>query len=162
MARLPFRRHAASVVPARQPVLPWLAPLRPYAAVGTGGLLGSTIRFAISTYAVTAWGAGFPWGTLLVNVAGSFLIGLYLTLDVERFAQRATPRLFFATGFCGGMTTFSVFSLEAITLASQKGLLAATAYVLASLVCALAAVVAGTYVARAAPGAQATSGRHRA
>jgi CrcB protein len=100
---------------------------------------------------VLAWlGPGFPWGTLLVNAAGSWLIGLYATLTGPEGRYPAGPVAgqFVAAGFCGGFTTFSIFSLESIRLleAGAHGL--AGAYVLASVVLWLLAVLAGHLLAQ--------------
>ncbi len=90
----------------------------PYAAVGLGSALGALARHHVSVALVEAMGAGFPWGTLSVNVAGSFLIGVLAAVvepDGCLKASRAL-RLFALTGFCGGFTTFSLFNLETLLL----------------------------------------------
>jgi fluoride exporter len=87
-------------------------------AVALGAALGSVARFLITVGLVQLLGPGFAWGTLAVNVLGSFLIGLYATLtgpDGRLLASPAT-RQFVLTGFCGGFTTFSIFSLETLLL----------------------------------------------
>jgi CrcB protein len=85
-------------------------------AVALGAALGSVARYLCSLGAHHLLGAGFAWGTLAVNIAGSFLIGLCAVL-VEpggRFALGPAARQFLLTGFCGGFTTFSIFSLETL------------------------------------------------
>jgi CrcB protein len=86
-----------------------------YAVVAIGSVIGSVLR-ALASLAALAWlGPAFPWGTLSVNIVGSFVIGLYAALtgpDGRIFAS-AYQRQFVMTGICGGFTTFSVFSLEA-------------------------------------------------
>lgn len=136
-------------VPARERWLARLAPLAPYAAISAGAVLGADVRYAVGLWAAGHWGAAFPWGTLLINVTGSLLLGFYLTLVTERFAGRATTRLFVATGFCGAYTTFSTFSYETVTLVQGGAVLAAVAYVLGSLALGLHAVGAGILAARA-------------
>lgn len=94
---------------------------RLFLAVGLGGMLGSVARALVSIALLHLMGPGFAWGTLAVNVAGSFLIGLYATLTEPGGRIFTTParRQFVLAGFCGGFTTFSIFSLETLLLAEQ-------------------------------------------
>jgi fluoride exporter len=87
-------------------------------AVALGGALGSVARFLVAIGLVQLLGPGFAWGTLAVNVLGSFLIGLYATLTEPGGRLLASPaaRQFVLAGFCGGFTTFSIFSLETLLL----------------------------------------------
>ncbi len=94
--------------------------------VAAGGAAGSVARYLVSLLALSQLGAGFPWGTLAVNVAGSALIGLAAGAGLQGEA-----RLLLVTGFLGGFTTFSAFSLETAALAERAPPLAAL-YVLAS------------------------------
>jgi CrcB protein len=112
--------------------------------VAVGGAAGSAARY-LAGLAAAGLSADFPWGTLLVNVAGAFILGLALG------ALPAGPgRLLLGAGFCGGFTTFSAFSAEAVALA-ERGLVArAGAYAAASVALGLAAAAAGTAVGRAA------------
>ncbi len=89
-----------------------------YAAVAFGSALGGTARW-LAGEALHDWvGSGFPWGTLFVNATGSFLIGVYAALAVADGRLLASPRQrqFVMTGFCGGYTTFSIFSFETVRL----------------------------------------------
>jgi fluoride exporter len=96
--------------------------VRIYAAVGLGSALGAVARYLLSHWTVAALGPGFPWGTLAVNVLGSFLIGLYATLTGPDGRLMASParRQFFMSGFCGGFTTFSIFSLETLIMLERQ------------------------------------------
>ena len=94
-------------------------------AVGLGSAIGGTARWLVSDW-MQAWAVGgFPWGTLFVNVTGSLLIGWYAALTAPEGRLLAGPRQrhFVMTGICGGYTTFSIFSLEALLMA-QAGRLA--------------------------------------
>ena len=116
-----------------------------YLWVALGGALGSVVRYACSIGAARWLGATFPWGTLLVNVAGSFMIGLLaalLTAD-GRPALGSDARAFLMIGVLGGFTTFSSFSLETLTLARAGALGAAGANVALSLVLCLGGVWLG-------------------
>ena len=116
-----------------------------YIVVAVGGALGSTLRFFLANYCNVQVGGIFPWGILIVNVTGSFLIGFLFTLtqpDGRWFASPAT-RDFLIVGICGGYTTFSSFSLQTLNLAQDGEWLYAGANCVASLVLCLAAVWLG-------------------
>ncbi|MCO7245531.1 CrcB family protein [Halomonas sp. Mc5H-6] len=117
--------------------------LATYAAVGLGSGLGSALRFVISLSMAGSFGSAFPWGTLLVNVVGSGLIG-WLAGRIARApdAQRKRWQPFWVAGFCGGFTTFSLFSLEVVSLAQTQPRLA-FAYIAVSLPLWLVAVWVG-------------------
>lgn len=116
-----------------------------YLWVALGGALGSVARYAVSLGATRWLGAAFPWGTLLVNVAGSFAIGLLAALVTSdgRPALGSDARAFVMIGILGGFTTFSSFSLETLTLARNGALGAAAANAGLSLALCLAAVWLG-------------------
>lgn len=120
-------------------------PATLYLAVGLGGLLGSVTRALVSLGLLALLGSGFPWGTLAVNGVGSFLIGLYATLTGTGGCIR-TPtarREFVLSGFCGGFTTFSFFSLELVLMVTQGDPRLAGTYLAASLALWGVAVVLG-------------------
>lgn len=114
--------------------------------VALGGAIGASARYMTNLAALRLAGPGFPWGTLAVNVAGSFLMGLLVGLLAQRDAQRLAP--FLMTGVLGGFTTFSAFSLDALTLweRGQTGL--AALYVAGSVLLSLAGIVAGVAAGR--------------
>jgi CrcB protein len=87
------------------------------ALVALGGALGSVLRFLVAQAAVAWMGPAFPWGTLAVNLVGSFLIGLVQSLATESLVISEETRLFLATGVMGGLTTYSAFSYETVRLA---------------------------------------------
>jgi fluoride exporter len=114
-------------------------------AVGLGAALGSVARGAASVGLLHLLGPGFPWGTLAVNVLGSFLIGLYAAASESggRWVAGPVARQFVLSGLCGGFTTFSIFSLEALRLVHDGRLLLAGLHVGGSVVLWLAAVWIG-------------------
>lgn len=123
-----------------------------YLTIALGGALGSVLRFAMNEALSARFGRAFPWGTLSINVIGSFLIGLAAVLLVERWDLSPAVRLGLMVGVLGGFTTFSSFSLEVVNLAQNGALLRAMLYVLASVsVCVLAAA-AGIHLARTSLG----------
>ena len=135
--------------PAERAGIDWRQRAATPLAIGAGGFLGANARYLVGLWALERWGTAFPWGTLIVNVAGSFVLGVYLALVTERFAGRPATRLFVATGFLGAFTTFSTFSYEAVSLVSAGAPGAALAYVAGSLVIGLVAAAGGVLCAHA-------------
>jgi CrcB protein len=88
--------------------------------VGLGGFVGANARYLVGEWAQEKWGAGFPYGTFLINVTGSFILGLFATLSLS-LSWRPEWRLFVAIGFVGAYTTFSTFEYESIQLIAQGG-----------------------------------------
>lgn len=112
-----------------------------YLWIGLGSALGGMARHLVGGWALAAWGPGFPWGTFIVNVAGSFLIGLIagLAAVVGPPLLGENMKLFLGVGLCGGFTTFSAFSLQTLNLVEAGAWGAAALNVGASvLVCVLA------------------------
>ena len=108
-----------------------------------GGGIGSTLRYATQfLFAGRGITGSFPWTTFAVNVAGSFLIGLFYAL-AARLNLSDETKLFLTTGICGGFTTFSTFSNEGVGLLRQGFYGTFIAYVTASIVCGLAATFGG-------------------
>lgn len=116
-----------------------------YFLVAVGGALGSVLRFWISGVVAESSGQTFPYGTLVVNVSGSFVIGLFAALADSQGRWLVSPsiRLFVMIGLCGGYTTFSSFSLQTLTLAQEGEWLRAFANGAGSLLFCLAAVWLG-------------------
>lgn len=111
--------------------------------VALGGAVGSVCRYVVGVGALRLMGPSFPWGTLAVNVAGSFAIGILAELIVARFGASAELRLLLITGFLGGFTTFSAFALDAVTLFERGASLAAATYLILSIGASIAAAIAG-------------------
>lgn len=116
-----------------------------YFLIGLGGALGSMARHWLSVLMVSRAGNDFPWGTLLVNITGSFIIGFFATFTGAegRALASAENRLFVMTGLCGGFTTFSAFSLQTLNLAREGEWWRAGGNVAASVVVCLIAVWLG-------------------
>jgi CrcB protein len=118
-----------------------------WVAAFVGGGIGSVLRMGIGRWTLLQWGTGFPWGTLIVNVVGSFLIGL-LAARLAAFEVDHAARLFLVTGLLGGFTTFSAFSLDAMALWQRGQAGTAAAYVLSTLILSLAAAPLGFLAGR--------------
>jgi len=93
--------------------------------VTIGGGIGSASRYLVSTWAAARFGADFPYGTLIVNVVGCFIIGAFMTVATERLIVSPYWRLFVTVGIVGGFTTFSSFSYETIHLLQEADALRA-------------------------------------
>lgn len=106
--------------------------------IGTGGFIGSVLRYLLSQFVQGKFLSAFPFGTLVVNIIGCFAIGLIYGAS-EKGALNAEWRLFLATGICGGFTTFSAFSNETVALLRGGQALYAAAYVTASVLVGLIA-----------------------
>ena len=116
--------------------------------VMAGGALGTLARYVVSVLALPI-SRDLPWGTILINVVGSFVIGLFgtLTLARGRYPLPEEVRLLVMIGFCGGFTTFSSFSLQTLDLLREGAMLRAAVNVAASVALCVGAVAAGHAVA---------------
>ena len=114
-----------------------------YLIVFIGAGIGGALRHGVNLAAVRLLGYGFPFGTLVVNVLGSFLIGLLAGYFAYRTGLNQHLRLFLTTGVLGGFTTFSAFSLDAALLVERHSYALAAAYVIGSVVLALAGLFLG-------------------
>jgi len=122
-----------ATMPGKPSALPrWWDRLAPYLAVSLGGALGANLRYLVGLWAAARWSGAFPWGTLLINLTGSLLLGGLLTLLAARRPEPRLLRLFLATGLLGAYTTFSTFSAETVALAASRPLALAVAYVILS------------------------------
>jgi fluoride exporter len=119
-----------------------------YLLVAFGGAVGSVARYAVTAAATWCWGPAFPWGTIIINVVGSFIITFVGTLTAATGIFPASPemRVLVMVGFCGGFTTFSSFSLQTLELAQSGRPVGAAANVLLSVCVCLGAAWAGYYV----------------
>ncbi|HMK61389.1 MAG TPA: fluoride efflux transporter CrcB [Dissulfurispiraceae bacterium] len=116
--------------------------------VGVGGFLGAIARYLIAVWIGQAWGRSFPLGTFVINVSGSFLIGLLMTLFTERYAVDPALRLLFVVGFLGAYTTFSTFEYETGKLIEDSEWLFAALNVLLSVIVGYAGLKIGELIAK--------------
>jgi fluoride exporter len=119
-----------------------------YLVIGLGGFLGATTRYAVSLWIGQNWGRSFPLGTFFVNVTGSFLIALIMSLTTERFMVNPQWRLFLAVGFLGAYTTFSTFELETGSLLRDGEWAIALLNVVLSVVAGFIALKIGEIIAK--------------
>jgi CrcB protein len=120
-----------------------------YLLIGLGSALGGMFRYLCSGIAANLIGETFPFGTMIVNVAGSFIIGFFATLTGPdgRYFVSSDVRLFVMAGFCGGYTTFSSFSIQTLSLVNDGEFLYASLNVIGSVALCLLAVWAGSLLA---------------
>jgi CrcB protein len=125
-----------------------------YLWVAIGGALGSVARFWFANWMAVVTGAEFPWGTLVINIVGSFVISFFgvLTGTAARFSVPYEARVFVTVGLCGGFTTFSSFSLQTVELVRTGQPGRAAVYVLASVSLCLAGCALGVAAASALAG----------
>ncbi|WP_018466020.1 fluoride efflux transporter CrcB [Calidithermus timidus] len=116
-----------------------------YALIFLGGAVGSVLRYGLGAWVQRLGGSGFPWSTLLINVLGSLLIGLFLCFSAEG-ALSQEGRFLLAVGFCGGFTTFFTLCWETLTLMQNSQWLLALLYSQGSLWLGLLAVFAGYWL----------------
>ncbi|CAM5397413.1 MULTISPECIES: fluoride efflux transporter CrcB [Sphingobium] len=119
-----------------------------YLLVFVGSGIGGMLRHAVGLLALRCFGAAFPFGTLAINIVGSFLIGLVAEYWALKTGLPPSVRLFLTTGVIGGFTTFSTFSLEAVLLWERGQPLLAVTYVTASILLSIAALFAAHWLIR--------------
>lgn len=111
--------------------------------VGIGGFIGSIARYLVGGWFAARFGSAFPYGTFVINITGSFVIGFFLAFAQDRVSLSPYWRLFFAVGFVGGYTTFSTFEYESISLLQNGEMLLGAIYMIGSLVIGAVAAIGG-------------------
>ena len=111
--------------------------------VGIGGFVGSMLRYVSSRSIDEKFNSLVPYGTLTVNIAGSFVLGIIYAWAIRKTGNAENIRLFFGAGFCGGFTTFSAFAFENLNMLEQKLIASSVLYISVSLVLGIVAVFAG-------------------
>ena len=122
--------------------------IKNFLIVGLGGGVGSMLRYAVQKFFQAQTAAAFPTGTLLVNIAGCFLIGILWSLVSRSLTWNEEMKLLLMTGFCGGFTTFSAFTLEGIGLLKENKTALFFIYLTASVVGGLLATFIGIRIAK--------------
>ena len=119
-----------------------------YFVIGAGGFIGAITRYAVAIWIGQRWGRSFPLGTFVINVSGSFFIGLLMTLLTERFMANPLWRLLFVVGFLGAYTTFSTFEYETGKLLKDGEMLVGMLNVVLSVFFGFVALKIGEVIAR--------------
>jgi CrcB protein len=117
--------------------------------VALGGAIGASLRHLVNLASLRLFGPGFPWGTMTVNIVGSFAMGIFVELLARRLGGTQELRLLVATGLLGGFTTFSAFSLDVAGLWERGSGSIAFVYAVASVVLSISALFAGLAMSRA-------------
>lgn len=116
--------------------------------ISAGAVLGANARYWLGDWAAQKWGTAFPYGTLLINLTGSLVMGFFLTLATERFLIDPRWRLLIAVGFLGAYTTFSTYTWESINLISRGQWLAGLLNAFGSTLAGLIAVSLGVFLGK--------------
>ena len=119
-----------------------------YLVIGMGGFLGANARYLVANWAAERFGPFFPYGTFIINISGSFVLGVFMAFLQDRTFIHPNYRLFFATGLCGGYTTFSTFTYESLRLWQDGSYLLGAANLLGSLVIGMIGVFLGFALGR--------------
>lgn len=123
--------------------------MQAYLLIAVGGALGSVARYWMAGAIDERHSTGFPWGTVLVNILGSFVIGVAAALIAGRSGWGDNARLFVMVGICGGFTTFSSFSLQTLALLRDGDLLRAGGHIAVSVIACVVATWAGIALVQA-------------
>jgi CrcB protein len=123
--------------------------LSTYFWIALGATVGASARYFLSTVIARGYSSAFPYGTLLINITGSLVLGFFLVLSTERALMDPRWRLLVAVGFCGSYTTFSSYAFESFALLEQGQWLLSGINIVGSNTLCLAAVLAGAALARA-------------
>ena len=129
--------------------MPVLSSVSPLVLVAFGGGFGACLRYLVGRWAVTAMGAGLPFGTRMVNLSGSFAVGLLAGWLSRMDNGDEALRLLLGVGVLGGFTTFSAFSLEVFTMINRNEIGLAAAYAVSSVAGGVLALMTGVWLARA-------------
>ena len=116
--------------------------------IGIGGILGANARYLIAGWAAQRFGIAFPYGTFVINISGSFILGLFMALLQDRAFIHPNYRLFFATGFCGAYTTFSTLTYESLRLLQDGSVLLGLTNIVGSMVVGMLGVFFGFLIGR--------------
>ncbi len=119
-----------------------------YLLIALGAALGANARYLVGVWAADRFGADYPYGTLIVNITGSFILGFLLSLTTERLALSPELRFLLAVGFLGSYTTFSSYAVETLNLWREAGFWYGVRNVLLNNGVGLVFTLLGTYVAR--------------
>ena len=122
--------------------------MRPYMAIAIGGVLGCWARYAMTDLVQTIYGRDFPYATLSINVLACFLMGFLFVETLERLTISPVLRIGILTGFIGGFSTFSTFTMETLLLAEQGDAAKGVLYVVLSIILGMLATFGGVYIAR--------------
>tara|TARA_R110000787_G_scaffold1497_13_gene6536 strand:- start:19619 stop:19999 length:381 start_codon:yes stop_codon:yes gene_type:complete len=120
-----------------------------FLSVAIGGALGACARYGVAQVMLRQLGPGYPYGTLFVNIVGSFLMGVLIELIALRWSPSPELRVLLVTGFLGGFTTFSAFSLDVALMVEKGEMLSAAGYILLSVILSIAGLFAGLHLMRA-------------
>jgi fluoride exporter len=119
-----------------------------FVLISTGAILGANTRYWLGNWFAQKWGTSFPFGTLIINLSGSFLLGLFMVIATERLMIDPRWRLFFAVGFLGAYTTFSTYTYESISLMLTGQWLSGFCNLLGSSLLGLISVGLGVYIGK--------------
>lgn len=126
--------------------IPFSIMVKSILIAGLGGFIGTVLRFLISRYFQLSYASSFPWGTLLINLAGCFLVGIFFGISEKGNFMSSEWRLFLTVGFCGGFTSFSTFSNESFMLLQNYEILRFVLYTGLSLIFGLSFVFLGRLI----------------
>ena len=119
-----------------------------FIVVSLGAIVGANLRYILSRYAAKVLGPVFPYGTLIINITGSFIVGWFMIWTTQRVLVDPRWRLLVVVGFCGGFTTFSSYAFESMAYFEQGQWLLMTTNILANNLLCMAAAIAGMALAR--------------
>jgi fluoride exporter len=120
-------------------------------AVALGGAVGSVARYLVGIGSGILFGMAFPWGTLIINITGSFLIGTFVGLFALKWNLPQVAKIFVTVGICGGYTTFSAFSLDAWSLIERGQTMTSILYMVVSVTLSVSALTAALLLVRGLP-----------